>query len=453
LVVDDEEVICWALSKHLASAGYRVFTAHSGAEAMSRFRLSTVDLVFLDYQLPDVDGLSLLTRMKEQESEVVVILMTGHTSVEQAVEAMKLGAFYYTRKPFNLEDMQLLAERGLETTRLRREVQSLKSAQGGGVGLDGIIGDSAVMLAMKSLLTKIAQAPSSTVLLTGESGTGKDLVAKAVHHAGPRSEAPFMNITCSALSDSLLESELFGHEKGAFTDAQARKRGLLELAAPGTVFLDEIGEMSPVLQAKLLRVLEEKTFKRVGGVEDIRVDVRIVAATHRDLRERVREGKFREDLYFRLQVLPIHVPPLRERAGDIPRLCNAFIRRFATEFRRHVRGVTPAALAILEQYRWPGNVRELKNALERAVLLAEGEMLGPQDFRLPGLDDEDRPKGFTLPVGGLDLRELERDLVVQALARTSHNHTRAAALLKMTRDQMRYRIEKFGLGVDPDQTH
>jgi transcriptional regulator with GAF, ATPase, and Fis domain len=302
------------------------------------------------------------------------------------------------------------------------------------------------MSALRNLVAKVALSPASTVLLTGESGTGKDLVAKVLHYTSDRASRPFMNITCSALPESLLESELFGHERGAFTDARLQKRGLLETAEGGTVFLDEISEMVPALQAKLLRFLEEKTFKRVGGASDIKVDVRVVAATNRKLDDEVAKGRFRSDLFYRLNVLPIAMPPLRSHPEDIPVLVDFFVDGFNREFRRNILGATSAALTFLQSYGWPGNVRELRNVIERAMLLSEGDRLGPADFAAltvgPGPVD-----GLELPATGIDLEELERSFVVQALRRSGGNQTKAAALLGLNRDQIRYRIEKFGLSV------
>jgi len=299
------------------------------------------------------------------------------------------------------------------------------------------------MQRVKSLLARVATSPASTVLLTGETGTGKDLAAKAVHYDSDRTSRPFVNITCSALPEQLLESELFGHERGAFTDARQQKRGLFETADGGTIFLDEIGEMTPGLQSKLLRFLEEKAFKRVGGLADVRVDVRVVAATNRDLEEEVRSGKFREDLFYRLQVMPIPLPPLRERRGDIPLLANHYIDRFNREFRKRVRGMSPAAAALLEQYQWPGNVRELRNAIERAMLLIDRDTLEPTDFTT--LTRSVEPTQFRLPPEGVNLEEVERQLLTQALERAGGNQSRAAQLLGINRDQVRYRLEKFGL--------
>ena len=310
--------------------------------------------------------------------------------------------------------------------------------------LQSVVGASPAITALRHLVARVAVSPASTVLLTGESGTGKDLVAKVIHYASDRSSKPFMNITCSALPEQLLESELFGHERGAFTDARMQKKGLLETADGGTVFLDEIGEMAPGLQAKLLRFLEEKSFKRVGGSSDIRVDVRIVAATNRDLEKEVEKHQFRTDLFFRLNVLPISMPPLRAHAEDIPLLVEYFIDSFNTEFRKRVLGATPAAYALLQSYGWPGNVRELRNVIERAMLLSDGDRLDARDFSAMA-KAVSAGNEFELPATGVDLEQLERSLLIQALHRCHGNQTRAGGLLGLNRDQIRYRIEKFGL--------
>jgi transcriptional regulator with PAS, ATPase and Fis domain len=307
-----------------------------------------------------------------------------------------------------------------------------------------LVGSSPVMRGVKSLLAKVAALPVSTVLLIGESGTGKDLIAKTIHFNSPRSARPFQNVTCSALAETLLESELFGHERGAFTDAKQQKKGLFELAHGGTVYLDEIGETTPGLQVKLLRFLEEKTFKRVGGSSDIRVEVRVIAATNRDLKKGMRDGSFRADLYYRLSTILVRVPPLRERREDIRPLAETFLGAFASAFGKVVRGLSERAIAHLESHDWPGNVRELKNVIERAVLLGEGDLLRRHDF--PEFDEDAAfDRVVTLPAGGLDIDRLERDLLAQALERTGGNQTRAGQLLRLSRDQIRYRIEKYGL--------
>ena len=380
LIVDDEELVRWSLRERFRRDGYTVLESGTAAGAIDKIT-PAVDLVLLDYRLPDGDGLTLsCVKIKELSPDTLVILMTAFSTVENAVAAMKHGAYHYLNKPFNLDDVSAIVEKALETSRLRREVRMLRGSQSREYGFDAIIGASPAMVAAKSLLERIAASPATTVLLTGETGTGKDLVAKAIHYNSERASKPFVNITCSALPEQLLESELFGHERGAFTDARQQKRGLLETADGGTVFLDEIGEMTPGLQAKLLRFLEERTFKRVGGLSDIRVDVRVMAATNRDLEDEVKAGKFRDDLFYRLQVMPVRLPPLRERVGDIRLLVAHYIDRYNREFRKHVRGLQPAAQALLEQYRWPGNVRELRNAIERAMLLADNGLLGAEDF-------------------------------------------------------------------------
>jgi len=447
LVVDDEALIRWSLAERLKSDGYTVLEADTGRAALEKLS-DGVDLVLLDYRLPDTDGVSVLRKMKEFDADILVILLTAYASVETAVEAMKLGAYHFANKPFNLDEVAATVERALETTRLRREVRQFRANAARPYSLQRIVGESPVITALRQLVAKVAVSPSSTVLLTGESGTGKDLVANVVHYTSDRASRPFMNITCSALPEQLLESELFGHERGAFTDARMQKKGLLETAEGGTVFLDEIGEMTPGLQAKLLRFLEEKSFKRVGGATDIRVDVRVVAATNRNLEEEVGKSQFRSDLYYRLNVLPIAMPSLRSHPEDIPLLVEYFIDGFNTEFRKKVIGATPAAYAVLQQYGWPGNVRELRNVIERAMLLSEHQRLDAGDFAtmpraVPAGDS------FELPPNGVALEQLERSLVIQALRRCGGNQTRAGALLGLNRDQIRYRIEKFGLTATP----
>jgi len=443
LVVDDEQLIRWTLTSRLTDEGYRVFEAENAANALKRVR-EGVDLVLLDYRLPDSDGLTVLKQIKENDPDTLVIMLTAFSNVDTAVEAMRQGAYHYANKPFNVDEIVLVVEKALETTQLRREVRALRANQAQPYGLDRIVGDDDAIVTMRALLKKIATGPASTVLLTGESGTGKDLAAKVIHYTSQRANKPFMNITCSALPETLLESELFGHERGAFTGADRQKRGLIEMADGGTVFLDEIGEMVPLLQAKLLRFLEEKSFKRVGGATDIKVDVRVIAATNRDLEDEVRKGHFRSDLYYRLNVVPIKLPALRQRPNDIPRLVNFYVDLYNTEFRKRIRSVSPPAMERLKSYAWPGNVRELRNSVERAMLLAEGDELTLENFGVGGASGH-AAGAVELPANGVDLEQWERSFVLQALERSGWNQTRAATLLGLNRDQIRYRIEKFKL--------
>jgi DNA-binding NtrC family response regulator len=443
LVVEDEPTIRWSLVERLRTDGHEVLEAGTAAEAADH-AASGVDLVVLDYRLPDSDGVTLLRQLRTLDPDMLVLMLTAHKSVDTIVDAMRAGAFDYATKPFELDDVALRVTRALETTRLRRELRTLRDTLSKPFGLESVIGESDAMQRVKTLARKVASSPGSTVLITGESGTGKDLIAKVIHYCSGRAAHPFLNITCSALPDALLESELFGHERGAFTDARQQKRGLLEQADEGTVFLDEIGEMAPQLQAKLLRVLEEKAFRRVGGSGDVRVDVRVIAATNRDLEESVKTGKFREDLFYRLNVLRVEMPSLRARAGDVPLLAQHYIDTFRREFGRPARALSRAAEDALKGYDWPGNVRELRNLVERAVLLSDRDTLEADDFeslrRSRGRGPHDL---FELPDGGINLEALEKSLVLQALERTGGNQTRAAALLAMHRDQIRYRLEKY----------
>ena len=439
LIVDDERLIRLSLRSRLEEEGCEVLEAENGAAALAQFEQG-VDLCLLDFLLPDMDGIAVLQRMRAMDLEPPVIMLTAHSSVERAVLAMQTGAAHFATKPFDLDEVMALVRRLLEPFRLRQEVSRLTQGES-----SPLVGESQAIRHLRELIDRVARSPASTVLITGESGTGKDLVARAIHAGSARCRAPFMNITCSALPEALLESELFGHERGAFTDAKLKKIGLLEQADGGTVFLDEIAEMTPALQSKLLRFLEEKAFRRVGGSAEVRPDVRVIAATHKDLARTIASGGFRADLYYRLAVLSLHVPPLRERERDVEFLARVFVTRFNREFHKRVEGLSPAALQALMLHTWPGNVRELKNAIERAVLLADGATLDASDFEFTS--GEVSPKRLELPAGGVDLESLEREFLIQALERTRGNQSRAAKLLGLTRDQIRYRIAKFALEV------
>ena len=454
LVVDDEHLIRWSLEQHLRREGYGILLAETGAEALQKAQADTPDLVLLDVRLPDADGLEILERLRASDPESLVIMITAHGGVESAVRAMKLGAHDYIIKPFDMDELKLTVRKALETKALRREVARFHAKQREGSRLDDIVGGSRTIRDLKALIRRIAESDATTVLLEGESGTGKDLVARVIHFESTRVQAPFLAVNCVALPEHLLESELFGHEKGAFTDAKALKKGLFEEADGGTVYLDEIGDMKPGLQAKLLRLIEEKTFRRVGGVKDLRVDVRIIAATNRDLAKAMQEEQFRKDLYFRLKVFPIHIPPLREHPEDILPLATSFITRFNREMRREILGLHPEAQACLKSYAWPGNVRELRNVIERGMILASGDTLGVEHLLpeigagpvelTPSPPAPPRAAPVALPTDGLRLEEVERDLVRQALEATEGNQVRAARLLGISRDALRNRMKKFG---------
>ncbi|MFQ5897606.1 MAG: sigma-54-dependent transcriptional regulator [Candidatus Methylomirabilia bacterium] len=452
LIVDDERLIRWSLEQTLAKGGYEVSTAPTGEAALAAVREDAPDLVLLDLKLPDTDGLQVLGQLKELSPQLQILIMTAYADVGTAVEAMKLGAYDYLPKPIDFENLAVTVRNALETSQLKQKVRLLSEKHLYPYRFDRIVGTSQPIQEVITLARKVARSEATTVLIQGESGTGKDLLAKAIHYESVRAEEPFMEIACTAMPETLLESELFGHERGAFTDAKTQKKGLVELAQGGTLFLDEIGDMTGGLQAKLLRVLEERRFRRVGGTKDIAVDIRVIAATNRNLREAVEDGSFRKDLYYRLQVLTIIIPPLRERREDIPLLAVHFLEHFSREFKKRLPRLSPEAERLLLQHDWSGNVRELRNVIERAMILEDaGKLLPahlpPEIARLtaspePGIE---APK-FQLPETGVVLEEVERDFVRQALQLTRGNQTRAARLLGLTRDELRYRAKKFGLG-------
>jgi len=452
LLVDDERLVRWSIAERLRADGFEPLQAASVAEALD-LAAKGVDAAILDFKLPDGDGLLILRQLRREDPDLPVIMLTAHTDVDLVVEAVKAGAADYVAKPFDVQDVALRLARAIEATGSYRELRRLKEDLARPFGFDSMLGESEPMQQIRELARKIARSPGSTVLVTGESGTGKDLLAKVIHYGSSRAARPFMNITCSALPETLLESELFGHERGAFTDARQQKRGLFEQADQGTLFLDEIAETVPTLQAKLLRFLEEKAFRRLGGVSDIKVDVRVIAATNQDLEKYVLDGKFREDLYYRLNVLRVAMPALRERGHDVLLLARHFTRAFGKEFRRPAQTLTRGAEDALLAYAWPGNVRELRNVIERAVLLSDGGALEPGDFdslhslRAPSASapTPTQAGAVGLPAEGLRLDDVEKQLIVLALERTAGNQTRAAALLGLHRDQIRYRMEKYGL--------
>ncbi|GLI38584.1 sigma-54 dependent transcriptional regulator [Geobacter hydrogenophilus] len=448
LVVDDEHLIRWSLEQNLKKQGYEVVSAGNGEDALRIVRDEQPDLVLLDIQLPGISGLEVLAKIKEHDEEIIVIMVTAHGALETAVHAMRLGAFDYINKPFNLDEMAIVIRKALETSDLRREVQRLRGEQAKKFGSPDIIGSSRHMKNVLDMMEKVAKSDASTVLVQGESGTGKELVAKWVHYKSARAERPFVAINCAAVPATLLESELFGHEKGAFTDAKAMKKGLFELADGGTVFLDEIGDMEMGMQAKLLRFLEERTFRRIGGTKSFSVDVRIISATNRDLIKAIEEKSFRNDLYYRLQVIPIYLPPLRERREDILTLTSHFIELFNAEFNKHVTGISKMAEKLLLDYTWPGNIRELKNVIERAIILGNDETLLLEHLPLEIVAKASSQSAglttFKLPPEGIDIEEVEKELIRQALEISDWNQSKAARKLNLGIDAFRYRMKKFG---------
>jgi two-component system, NtrC family, response regulator AtoC len=442
LIVEDEVPIRRPLKERLLREGYGVVEADDARAARSVLERVAPDLVLLD-----AGGLAELKGIRESAPDVPVIVVTESPSDAESARAIEQGAFGCVAKPVNLDELALTVKRALEATELRRVVALHAREHKARYGVENLIGRSKAMQDVRALVEKVARSQTVMVLARGESGTGKDLVAKAIHAESPRADRPFVNITCTALQDTLLESELFGHERGSFSDAKTLKKGLLEMAHGGTVLLDEIGDMSPALQGKLLRVLEEKTFRRVGGTQDIRVDVRIVACTHVNLEQLIAEKKFREDLYYRLNAITIDVPPLRERREDVGPIAERFLQLFSRDLTKQVSGVSPKALAKLQGYDWPGNVRELRNVIERAVLLGTSPTLCEDDLILgrPAPAHESGKRLLTLPTNGLDVVELDRDLVVQALERAGGNQTKAGQLLGLTRDKFHYRLQKYGL--------
>ncbi len=451
LLVDDEKLVRWSLRDRLVREGFEVDEAEALQPARARMSSDFYDLVILDHRLPDGSGLEAIPELVREGPETAIIMLTAYGTVEQAVRAIKSGAYDYLTKPVDMGELIAVVRRALETTAHLRELRRLKDDQKRIHGPSNLIGRSASMRGVFDMIGKVAASAATTVLLQGESGTGKDVVARAIHYASDRADRAFMNITCTAVPEHLLESELFGHERGAFTDARVGKKGLLELADGGTVFLDEIGDMGPSLQAKILRFLEEKSFKRVGGTRDIKVEVRVIAATNKNLAEAVRERQFREDLYYRINVIPIHLPPLRDRVEDIPLLTAHFVQHFSREFKKHVQGFTRNALRALSAYHWPGNVRELRNVVERVMILESRDLLHledlPPEIREYGSAErgEDELVPFALPPRGVVLEEVEESLIRQALERARGNRTRAARLLGITRDTLRYKLKKFKL--------
>ncbi len=456
LVIDDEKLIRWSLEKGLKQIGFQIETASTGEEGLQKFESFLPDAVILDNKLPGIQGLDILNELRSRDPRLVVLFMTAYGTIETAVEAMKRGAYDYINKPFVFEEIKQLLDKALYVQRLDTEVQSLKAVVQKQYDTENVISFSPAMRNILSMVDKIARSEAPTVMLTGESGTGKDLMARVIHERGPRRQRPFVTINCSALPESLLESELFGYEKGAFTDAKQMKRGQFELASGGTIYLDEIGEIALGLQVKLLQVIENRMFRRVGGVKDIMVESLIIAATNINLASAVEAGMFRRDLFYRLNLIPIELPPLRSRREDIVPIALYFIRKFNDEFHRHFKGLTDEVKKILTEYDWPGNIRELRNVIERIVILENDETIEanhlPIEMRqfaeVTGIPSHFVPAqelGIEIPLEGLSMEAVERELVVKALNITTQNQTKAAKMLDITRDSLRYKMKKFGL--------
>lgn len=450
LIVDDEKFIRMALNEALRSWDYSPVEAGSVAEALRVFDEEEPAVVLLDIDLPDGSGLDILNEIKHRRPETIAVMITGNIGVENTVAALRGGAHDFIGKPVKLEELEVTLRNALETRHLRREVQNVRSERATKFSFEQIIGDSQAMKKAKELALRIAQSDVSSILLQGETGTGKDLFAKAIHYASERANSPYLAINCAALPATLIESELFGYEKGAFTDAKQRKEGLFEQAQGGTIFLDEIGEMELALQAKLLRVLENGVFRRVGGLKDIPLDARIVAASNQNLKKAGEAGTFRLDLYFRLSVIQIDIPPLRSRGDDIIQLAMHYIDKANHKRKgKKLKGLSKDVAAIFKSYEWSGNVRELRNVIERASILEDGEYVTtthlPADLLMAHTADGGNSRsGITLPEGGIPLETVEFELARQAVERTAGNLTQAAKLLDISRDQLRYKLRKSG---------
>jgi DNA-binding NtrC family response regulator len=442
LVVEDEEKLRRVIELQLVSAGFEVDQAGSAEEGLKL--ADRADLILTDLRLPGMDGLELIRAIRRQNAATPIIVITAFGTVESAVEAMKAGAFDFLPKPFSLDHLMAVVHKALEVRSLRDENRTLREQLVRRYSFENIVGGSPAMQEIFATIERVAPT-RATVLIAGESGTGKDLIAKAIHYHSPRRDRPFVKINCTAIPENLMESELFGYEKGAFTGAVTSKPGRFELADTGTVFLDEIGDVPPNIQVKLLRVLQEREFERLGSNRTRQIDVRVIAATNADLRAALEHGAFREDLYYRLNVVPINVPPLRERKEDIPALAEHFIRKYAAEFSSRVKGVSEEALEVLRRYHWPGNVRELENVIERSLVLCSGEMLEAADIKLDSASRNSRASDEPLLPEGMTLEEHERELIRKALEKAKGNKSQAARLLGLSRNALRYRLSQMGL--------
>jgi two-component system NtrC family response regulator len=440
LIVDDEKNMRFVIGRALSNAGHDVREATSGEDALKAFEEAIPDLIILDQRMPGMGGLATLAEIKKDHPDLPVIMLTAHGNVESAVQAMKAGATEYLTKPFDVEELKLTVARALKVGNLVRQVDYLRGELERDYDTSVIVGESQLMEDVLETVSRVA-ASDANVMVYGESGTGKELIARALHEQSNRNRNPFIQLSCAALPETLLESELFGYEKGAFTGAADSKPGRFELADSGTLFMDEIGDISLTVQVKLLRVLEQMSFERLGGSKTLSVDIRLIGATNRDLPSMVKGGEFREDLFYRLNVIPITLPPLRERRGDIKLLAQHFLSRFSTD-----KELSADSQKLLDDYHWPGNVRELQNTIERATILSRGKIIGPED--LPAEIRQGvslSSDAIRLPAEGVALEKVERELITQALERTGGNRTKAAELLGISRHTLLYRIEKYGL--------
>jgi DNA-binding NtrC family response regulator len=450
LIVEDEAKMRRLLELNLGEDGFQTLSAPDAERALQILQDSPVDLVVTDLKLPGMSGLEFLSALKRTHTAMPVIVMTAFGTVETAVEAMKSGASDYVLKPFSLAEMRMVVHKELDVRRLREENRSLREALGKRYEYPNLIAKSAKMQEVLATVERVA-ATQSTVLIGGESGVGKDLIAHVIHQRSRRSNGPFIKINSTAIPENLLESELFGYEKGAFTGATTSKPGKFELADKGTLFLDEIGDVPPSTQVKLLRVLQEREFERLGGTRTLKVDVRLIAATNRDLRAALEEGTFRQDLYYRLNVVPIDIPPLREHKEDIPDLVKLFIARFSEAAGKNITGISPQAMDVLVAFHWPGNVRELENVVERAIALAVGPVLGVDDVRLDTPPSSRSPHNSATLPDGVTLEQWEDEMIREALRRASGNKSQAARILGLSRNALRYRLSKIGVADDPDE--
>ncbi len=445
LIADDEKNMRWVLSQALESDGYEVSEAADGKQTMAAIKKSPPDILLLDHKMPKPDGMEVLRKLRSSGQTFPVIMLTAHGNVATAVEAMKAGATEYVTKPFDLEELKLAIEKAMRIVELSSEVERLRGELDKEFDIEGMVAGDERMAEVLMTVQKVAPT-GATVMIYGESGTGKELVARAIHRLSERGAKPFIEVHAGALPETLLESELFGYEKGAFTGAVTAKPGRFEMANGGTLFLDEVGDISPGVQIKLLRVLQERRFERLGGTRSIEVDVRVVAATNQDLQELISDGSFREDLFYRLNVVPIHLPPLRQRPDDIPRL----IAHFLEKYEAGKKTFTPEATRMLVEYSWPGNIRELENTIERVVILSPNEKVDVEDLPTEvraGASPEANPSVYVLPDGGVDLEEVEMDLLRQALDRSGGNVAKAAKLLGLTTKTFEARMSKFGLSA------